>query len=166
MLSNITTIMKDGVEYLTKDKFEALQVELDTLRSSKRKEVAEQLEYARSLGDLSENAEYQEAREAQARLESRISQIKEILKHAEIVSEKSKKNSDTVDVGSTVVLQKGKGKDESTYHIVSPEEADITEQKISYQSPLGAALIDKKIGEKFHFETPKGKVEYTVVKIS
>lgn len=157
--------MKTGTEYLTQEKFEELQAELERLRTTKRKEVAEQLEYARSLGDLSENAEYQEAREAQGRVESRIMQLEEMLKHAEIVTAGNKDVS-MVDVGHIVTLEKVKTQDKVTYSIVGPEESDITQNKLSYQSPLGTSLIGKKKGETFDFETPKGKVQYKVVKIA
>lgn len=157
--------MQEGKEYVTKGKLEQLEEELKELKTVKRKEVAEQLEYARSLGDLSENAEYQEAREGQARVEARIRQIEDMLKRVEILPE-GKHSTDVVDVGSVVTIEKTKNKEQTTYEIVGPEEADVTENKVSYQSPLGSALIEKKKGDQFDFETPKGKVKYKVIKIS
>jgi len=148
--------------YLTKEKFEELEQELHNLKTVKRKEVAEKLEYARSLGDLSENAEYHDARNAQAEIESRINYLKEFLKKAEIVK---KTKSDKVQAGSTVTLEKKKDKEKVTYQIVSSEESDILENKISYESPLGSEMIDKKKGEEFTFQTPKGSVDYIVVDI-
>jgi transcription elongation factor GreA len=155
--------MEDGKTYLTKEKFDELTLELEDLKKNRRKEIAEQLQYARSLGDLSENGEYHEARDEQAKIEARISQLEESLKHAEIVKHKA---GDTVEVGSTVTIQKTAGKDGSqTYAIVSPEEADMSSGKISYQSPLGSALIGKKKKEEFSFKSPKGNIKYKIVDV-
>jgi transcription elongation factor GreA len=148
--------------YLTKEKFEELKEELHELETVKRKEVAEKLEHARSLGDLSENAEYHDARNAQAETESRISYLTEFLKKVEIVK---KHHSETVEAGSTVTLQKKKDKEKVKYQVVSSEESDITENKISYESPLGEAMMGKKKGDEFSFETPKGSVDYVIVDI-
>lgn len=149
-------------EYLTKEKHGELSEELDLLRRVKRKEIAEQLESARSLGDLSENAEYQEAREEQGKIETRILHLEEILRRAEILKHK---HSDSVDLGSVVTVQKTKGDEKNTYEIVGSAEVDILKNKISFQSPLGSALMGKKKGDDFVFETPKGKVEYKVLKV-
>jgi len=149
-------------EYLSQEKYDELGRELDFLRKDKRKQVAERLEQARSLGDLSENAEYHSARDEQAELESRIEQLKDLLKRAEIIKHKV---SDIADVGSVVTLQKKGDKDKIEYTIVGSEESDLSIGKISYQSPLGAAIIGKKKKEEFSFETPKGDVKYIVVSI-
>ena len=127
-----------------------------------RKEIAESLEYARSLGDLSENAEYQAARELQAATEERIRRLEHIVKSAVIVSEKKK---DTVGFGSTVTIRKKGDKSDHTYKIVGSEEADMREQKISHLSPLGDAMLNKKKGDTFTFSTPNGRQEYTIVAI-
>src|SRR3989338_2960672 len=103
-------------ELISQEKFEELTRELDALRTTRRKEVAEQLEYARSLGDLSENAEYQEAREMQAAVEERISKLEAILKSAKIVRDTTK--SDGVGMGSTVIVQKLGADEKHTYKIV------------------------------------------------
>src|SRR6266404_4539109 len=124
-------------ELISKEKFEELTKELDELRTKRRREVAEQLEYARSLGDLSENAEYQEAREMQAAVEERIQKLEAIFKNAKIV--RSSK-SDTVGMGSHVNVQKVGADDKHAYIIVGAEEADVLSGKISYHSPLGNAL--------------------------
>lgn len=149
-------------EYLSQEKYDELSRELDFLRREKRKEVAERLESARSLGDLAENAEYHSARDEQAEVESRIEKLKDLLKRAEIIKHTNK---DIADVGSTVVLQKKGDKDKVEYTIVGSEESDLSAGKISYQSPLGAAMIGKKKKEEFSFETPKGDVKYVVVDI-
>jgi transcription elongation factor GreA len=149
-------------EYLTQEKFNELQQELLELKTSKRKEVAEHLEHARSLGDLSENAEYHEAREEQAQIESRILQIESILKTAQIVKHTS---GDTVEVGSQVTVQKAGDKGPIVFTLVGSEEADIASGKISHHSPLGSALFGKKKGETFKFESPKGVVSYTIISV-
>ena len=149
-------------ELLSKEKFEELTKELDELKTTRRKEVAEQLEYARSLGDLSENAEYQEAREMQAAVEERIAKLEGTLKNAKIV--KAGK-SDSVSMGSTVTVQKIDGDEKHVYVIVGAEETNMFEGKISYHSPLGSALMGKKKGDQFSFHTPRGTQKYKILKV-
>lgn len=149
--------------YLTKEKFDALSTELENLRTVRRKEIAQDLEYAKSLGDLSENAEYQEAREAQSSIEERINKLEGLLKSALIVSGHT---TETVTIGSNVVLKKEGSIDTVQYIMVSSEEADVSSGKLSYNSPLGEALMGKKKGESFVFKSPKGAVNYTIVSIS
>ena len=152
---------------MSQEKFEELTRELDELRTTRRKEIAEQLEYARSLGDLSENAEYQEAREMQGAVEERISKLEHILKNARIVKEGSKKSS-TVAMGSSVTVQPvtSKGNDDKrTYIIVGAEETDMFAGKISYHSPLGSALLNKKKGDEFSFHTPRGTQRFKILKV-
>lgn len=155
--------MKEEKEYLTKEKFEELSKELENLKTVRRKEVAENLEYSKSLGDLSENAEYHEARDMQANVEDRISRLEAILKSASIVS--SSKHGDSVGIGSKVTVQKEKEKDSNIYLIVGAEEADLTQNKISVRSPFGVAVLGKKKGDSFSFTTPKGQVNYKVLDI-
>lgn len=154
--------MQDGKTYLSKEKFEDLKRELLNLQTNRRKEIAEQLEHAKSLGDLSENAEYHEAREIQAKNESRILEIEDTLKKALILKHHT---GSTVDVGSTVKINKIKENTDHTYDIVGPEEADMLARKLSYESPLGKELIGKTKGDEFSFETPKGKVKYKVIDV-
>lgn len=153
--------MEHEKEFLTQEKFNELSEELKQLTTVRRKEIAQNLEYAKSLGDLSENAEYHEAREQQASIEERIAQLEHVLKNAEIVE---RHHSDTVEVGSTVTVEKIGG-DKKTFDVVSPEEADVTAGRISYRSPLGEAMLRKKKGDTFTVETPKGSVEYKIIKI-
>ena len=149
-------------ELISKEKFEELTHELDDLKTRRRKEIAEQLEYARSLGDLSENAEYQEAREMQAAVEERIQKLESTLKSAKI--NKSVK-SDSVGMGAQVTVEKiGEGI-KHVYMIVGAEEADMLSGKISYHSPLGGALMGKKKGDEFSFATPKGTMKYKILKV-
>jgi len=158
----ITITKMSQKEYLSKERFKELTAELEQLKTVKRKEVAKELEYAKSLGDLSENAEYQEAREAQATVEDRISVLENVLAHAEIVTAH---HSNIVEVGSTVVVKKGTSSATKTYTLVGSEESDMKTGKISFKSPLGHALMGKKKGESFTFSTPSGAAKYTVVSI-
>ncbi len=147
-------------EYLTKEKYKEFEKELNELRRVKRKEVAENLEYAKSLGDLSENAEYHEARDMQAQIENRISKLKTLLQSAEIVSEK--RDTEEVSVGSEVVFSKEGEKEKRTYTIVGSEEADTESGKISVNSPVGRGFMGKKKGDRAKIEAPKGEVVYVI----
>jgi transcription elongation factor GreA len=149
-------------EYLTKEKLKELTEELDNLKRVKRREVADSLEYAKSMGDLSENAEYQEAREMQAEVEERVSKLENILKNAVIMHAHS---GGAITIGSTVVVKKSGDKEAKTYQIVGSEEADISKGKISNQSPIGIAVMGKKVGDKFDIVTPKGKIGYEIIEI-
>jgi transcription elongation factor GreA len=156
--------MNDTQAYLTPEKFEELKKELEHLKTVRRKEVAESLEYARSLGDLSENAEYQEARDMQAAIEERIAYLEKTIKEAKIVAHD--KHGDVVSLGSVVTIQKNNDKEKKEYTIVGSEEANIHDRKLSYLSPLGEALMGKTKGDEFEFETPVGKQKYKVLKVS
>lgn len=149
-------------EYLTKEKYDELVKELDNLKKVKRKEVAESLEYAKSLGDLSENAEYQEAREWQGNIEDRIAKLESILKTAEIVSNY---HGETAGIGSTVTIQKQGGTGSKVYKIVGSEEADMSTGKLSNKSPIGAAIMGKKKGQAFSCNTPSGEISYKVIDV-
>lgn len=148
--------------YLTQDKYDELKKELAELRSSGRKEVAEELEYAKQLGDLSENAEYHQARERQALLEDRITRLDALLKGATIVGAH---HTDAITIGSTVELQKEGKKETVIYTIVGTEEADMTKRKLSATSPIGMAMKNKKKGDTFTVQTPAGTVKYKIVNI-
>ena len=154
--------MNDETNYLSKEKFDEFTKELEHLKTVRRREIAEQLEYASSLGDLSENAEYEEARNLQAATEDRIRGIEESLSRARII-EQPKGN--VVSLGSTVTIQKQGEKEEHAYEIVGSAEANMQDHKISHLSPLGSALMEKKKGEVFSFETPKGAQKYKIVNI-
>lgn len=155
--------MADKKQYLTQEKFDELTKELDHLKTVKRKEVAESLEYAKSLGDLSENAEYQEARGDQAEVEDRIKQIEAILISAEIVE---LHHSEKADVGATVTIQKKGDSKTKTYKIVGSEEVDIANNKISLQSPLGEAIHGKRKGDEFNYKAPGGVIHYKIIEIA
>ncbi len=150
-------------EYLTQEKYNELKAELDTLVHVRRKEIAEHLEYAKSLGDLAENAEYHEARDEQANIEDRIAKIEHIMKSAVIIS--SQHDTSVVALGSAVTVEKEKEGTKMTLTIVGSEESDMNAGKISIKSPLGHALIGKKKKDTFTVTTPKGQVGYKVVDI-
>ncbi|MEK7176913.1 MAG: transcription elongation factor GreA [Patescibacteria group bacterium] len=154
--------MRADQEYLTKEKFDELNRELESLKTTKRKEVAEALEYAKSLGDLSENQEYQEARDNQAVLEDRISRLEDILRSAKIISIQS---ASVVAVGSVITVEKEADKSRKHYTMVGSEEADATAGKISIRSPLGSSAMGKSKGESFSFETPSGMMSYKIIDI-
>lgn len=150
-------------DYISKEKKIELEQELHQLQTVKRKEILENLEYAKSLGDLSENAEYHEARHAQGKLQTRIEEIEMVLKNSVIVE---KHSTDIVNVGSTVTVLKIPEKTEKVFILVGAEEADMTTGKLSHKSPLGMALMGAKSGETVSFETPGGKSEYKILVIS
>lgn len=151
------------MEYLTKEKKTELEDELKNLQSVRRKEIADALEYAKSLGDLSENAEYHQAREDQAYCEDRISHIEQILKNAIVVDTHQ---TNVVSIGSTVTVQKKGDKNDRVFIVVGSEEADIPEGKISNESPIGEAILGKKKGDKVVVHAPKGDIEYTILAIA
>lgn len=146
------------IYHLTAEGKVELETELKEL-IEKRSEIAEKIANARDYGDLSENAEYDAAREEQGILESRIIEVEDILQNADII--KPKKGG-TVHVGSTVVLKNGK---EVTYQVVGPVEADPLEGKISNESPIGSALMGKKTGDKVTIKTPKGEISYEIKEV-
>jgi transcription elongation factor GreA len=148
-------------EYLTQEKFDEFKKELCELKNVRRKEVAENLEYSKALGDLSENAEYHEARDMQATIEDRIAKLEELLKNAAIVSDRN--NTGSVSVGSTVTVEND-GKS-LTYTIVGSEESDVATNKISVRSPFGQAILGKRAGDKFSFTAPKGELSYVVADV-
>lgn len=136
-----------------------LELELEELKS-RRGEVADKISEARDFGDLSENAEYDAAREEQGLLETRIADIEEILTNADIIKATSRT---TVGLGSKVELKTGAKK--AVYTIVGPVEADPIEGRISNESPIGMALYGKKVDDKVTITTPKGDISYTIVSI-
>lgn len=155
--------MKQGADYITEEKKKALELELIDLKGPKRKEILVALEYAKSLGDLSENAEYHQTREDQGKLEERIKRIEQILQSSEVVKGGG---GEIIEIGSKVVVLKDGTKEEKTYQIVGSEEADMAQGKISNRSPFGAALFGKKKGETISFQTPKGVVDYKIINVS
>ncbi len=156
--------MQKDDEYISAERKKALEIELHELQTVKRKEILENLEYAKSLGDLSENAEYHQAREEQGKLEERISKIEHIIKSSRVVGTNSSGGS-SIDVGSTVVVSKVGAGDTQSYELVGSEEADMSQGRLSHKSPLGTALMGKKKGDIVHIESPKGKSSYNIVSV-
>ncbi len=145
-------------EYLTKEGLENLKEELRVLETEKTKEVSEKLKAAIEQGDLSENAAYDAAREEQGLLESKIRELRSIISQAKIISGKS---NGKIEIGATVILFSKDGKEE--FLLVGPEEADILNNKISFKSPLGSALLGKKKGDVVDIDTPSGKKQYKIL---
>lgn len=150
------TVTKEGLEKLTS--------ELDYLKNVKRIEVKEALRIARGFGDLSENSEYDEAKDEQAKVESRISELEEMLKTAVIISE-DQIRTDAVNVGTTVRIYNEKWDEEVTYTIVGSTEAAPLQNKISDQSPIGKAIIGHKAGETVVVDTPAGHANVKILTI-
>ena len=147
--------------YLTPEGEAKLKEELAELTGHRREELAQRLRSAIQMGDLSENADYHKAKEDQAFLEGRIQEIEAVLRTAVIVE---KKHSDTVTVGSSVIIQEDNFTPE-TYHIVGAKEADPRNGKISNESPIGKALMDHKVGDVVETETPDGKISFKILKV-
>jgi len=146
-------------EFLTQEKKGSLENEIQNLKTTVRADILERLAFAKSLGDLSENAEYHASKDAQGKNEARIAQIEYVLKHAIIVEA----NTDgTIGIGSNVVLIKKDSGDEKRYQIVGNEEADFSAGKISFESPIGSALMGKSEKESISVETPKGVNQYII----
>lgn len=150
-----------GEEHIiSKEGYEKLKNELDMLVDVKRKEIADRIQKAKDMGDLSENAEYSEAKDAQAFNEGRIAELKNTLKNVHIVE---KDEGGKVGMGS-VVITKING-NEKRFEIVSFNEADPLSGKISNESPLGRSLIGKDSGAKIIVQTPKGMIEYEILRV-
>ena len=154
--------MNKEAEYISIEKKVELEAELKHLNGPDRKAVLESLEFAKSLGDLSENAEYHQARDSQRKLEERIEQIEHVLKNAVIVKAT---HGGRITVGSTVVVQKVGSKETRKFSIVGSEEADMAKGKLSYKSPLGEALLNKGKGETVSFKSPAGIIQYKITDI-
>lgn len=149
---------------ITKKGYEALKAELDRLRKVERPKVIEAIAEARSHGDLSENAEYDAAKERQGFIESRISEIESKLADARVV-EVTGRTSETVVFGATVSLIEQESQSKKQYTLVGQDEADMKFNRISVQSPVGRALIGKRVGDFVEVKTPVKMVEYEVVEI-
>ena len=154
--------MKNKEIYLTSDGFLKLEEELDELKKVKRPEVINAIKEARAQGDLSENAEYSAARDNQAKLEARIKEIEYTLEHATIIENN---NDGKIKVGSKVTIKYDDG-DEEEYTIVGTNEADPFENKISNESPIAVAILDKKIGDKVSVDSPNGNFDIEIIKVA
>lgn len=152
--------------YLTKERYEELAAELTHLKKEGRQSVMERLRHAKELGDLSENAEYQTARDDQTVLEKRIVELEDLLKNSSLFEKRTggENGNGVVKLGSRVKLEKGDAVVD--YTIVGSSEADPVNGFISNESPLGRELLTKKTGEKIRVETPKGEIEYVILSVS
>jgi transcription elongation factor GreA len=157
--------MEEKKNILTYEGLKKYEDELHELKVVKRKEVAEKIKEAREQGDLSENAEYDAAKEEQREIEARIEEIEKILKNAEVVdSEDTKDNS--ISLGCTVTIYDEEFKEEVEYKIVGSTEANIAANKISNESPIGKALIGKKKGQKITVDSPSGELKFKILKVT
>jgi transcription elongation factor GreA len=151
--------------YLTRERLIELEKELQEMKNTGRKTIAAKIAEARAHGDLSENAEYDAAKEEQGLFELRISKLENILLRARII-DISKLPADEVHLLSTVKIKNIKTKKTVEYLLVSPEEADFQEQKISITSPVGQGLMGRKIGEKIQVKAPAGLLEFEIIEIN
>lgn len=149
---------------MTKEGKLKLEQELENLKTVKRKEVVERIKIARSFGDLSENSEYDSAKEEQAFVEGRITTLENMIRNAKIIEE-SELDSDTVSLGKTVTFVELPDGDEETYSIVGSAEADPFEGKISNDSPIAKSLIGKRVGDEVTVQTPGGEMNVRIVTI-
>ena len=154
-----------AVNYYTKDGLQKLKDELTELKTKGRADMAKQIAEARDKGDLSENAEYDAAKEAQGLLELKISKLETVVGNARIIDESSVDTS-KVSILSTVKIKNSKNKMEVTYQLVAEEEADLKSGKISVQSPIGKGLLGKKKGETATIKVPAGDMEFEILDIS
>ena len=156
--------MKQKEFFLTSEGYLELETELNYLKTDKRNEVLNSLKEARALGDLSENAEYDSAREEQGKLEARIKEVEYILEHATIIDD-AQTEKDKVTIGSTVSLQYDGDDEGEEYRIVGSKEADPSNNKISNESPIAMAIMNAKAGEIRKVASPNGEYEVEIVEI-
>jgi len=154
--------MTQQQSYLTPEGEAKLKAELAELTGPRREELSQRLRSAIQMGDLSENADYHKAKEDQGFLEGRIQEIESILRSAVIIEKTT--NRDVVSIGSHVTIQEEDYPPE-TYHLVGPTEADPRNGRISHESPIGRALLDKKVGDVAEAEAPGGKIKFKILKI-
>ena len=149
---------------LTEDGLKQLEEELEYLKTKKRKEVSEKIKVALGFGDLSENSEYDEAKNEQAQVEARIVSVENMLKNA-IVIDESERDTSKVELGATVTIHDIEFDEDITYKIVGSTEADPDEGRLSDESPLGKSLMGKAEGEMIDVDAPAGVIQYKILKI-
>lgn len=149
---------------LTKEGLEKLQAELEHLRTDGRTDIAEKIRVARGYGDLSENSEYDEAKNEQAKIEARIVELEKMLENVTLIEEDV--DTDTVTIGVTVTVYDEEFEEELTYKVVGSAEADPMNGLLSDDSPVGSALLGSKVGEEVTAETPMGEIKFKIVSIS
>jgi transcription elongation factor GreA len=153
----------DQPVYLTEEGLQKIKEELEYLTTTRRREVAQMIAEAKAEGDISENAGYDEAKTAQGFLEGRIRELENTLKRAQVIKEEGRKN--VVALGRTVVMREVGTDFDETYTIVGSLEADPINGRISNESPIGKALLGKKVGNKVKVESPGGEIEFEIVKL-
>jgi len=156
--------MSKKISYYTKEGLERLTNELATLKSKGRSDIAKQIAEARDKGDLSENAEYDAAKDAQGHLEAKIAQLENLLSGARLLDE-TKVDTSSVSILSKVTIKNKKNGASMTYMLVSEEEADLKAGRISTQSPIGKGLLGKKKGDTAMIKTPAGEIEFEILNI-
>lgn len=157
--------MEDKGVLVTQEGYEKLEQELDYLRTAKRAEIAEKIKVALGFGDLSENSEYDEAKNAQAENEGKIAELENKVRYAKIIDE-SEIDTKTVQVGNIVKLYDEDFEEEVTYTIVGSTEVDLAQNRISNESPVGAALLGKKKNDTVAVKTPAGESKYKILSIT
>lgn len=150
---------------LSAERLEALKEELNYLKTVREKEVADQIKEARSFGDLSENSEYDEAKNEQGKLYSRIAEVEEILANCVVIEESQNQDPNAVRLGSTILVKCVEFDEEDSYQVVGSQEADPMNGRISEESPFGRALIGHKVGETVTVDAPSGPMHYEILKI-
>lgn len=156
--------MTNNQVILTEEGLKEKEEKLDFLKTVRRAEISEQIKEARAFGDLSENAEYDEAKNEQARVEAEIAQLEKVLRNA-VVVEGNKIDLSTVNIGTTVRILDIEFNEEEEYHIVGSVEADADKKRISNESPVGAALLGKKVGEIADVQLPTGTIQFKIIDI-
>ena len=154
-----------GYNYLTREGYSKLKAELEEMKTTGRKEVARAIAEAREKGDLSENAEYDAAKDAQGMLEMRINDMEKVLANSRILDESQLDNSKVTVLSNVTIKNKKTGK-QLKYKLVSESEADLKAKKISVNSPMGQGLLGKAVGDLAVVETPRGNIEFEIVEIS
>ncbi|HTH56169.1 MAG TPA: transcription elongation factor GreA [Cyclobacteriaceae bacterium] len=156
--------MSKKISYYTKEGLDKLTAELNTLKTKGRADIAKQIAEARDKGDLSENAEYDAAKDAQGHLEAKIAKLEDLVGNARLIDE-TKIDTSAVSILSKVTIKNKKNGTSVTYTLVSEEEADLKAGKISTQSPIGKGLLGKKKGDVAKVKTPAGEMEFEIVNI-
>ena len=151
---------------ITKNGLKKLEAELDELRNNRRAEIAEMIRDAHELGPDQLDGQYEDAKNQQAFLEGRIGEIERIIDNAEIIDERAAHRSKQIRIGSKVTVRVGRSKKSQTYQLVGPAEANPGEGRISHESPVGKALIDKESGDKIKVETPSGSIVMHITTVS
>lgn len=157
--------MNKSITVLTRKGEQELQEELNELKSVRRRDIAEKIKVALSFGDLSENSEYDEAKNEQGKIESRIAEIEQTLAHAQVIDDDDV-STEKVGIGTTVKILDMEMNEEMEFKIVGTKEADIDSGKMSDESPIGAAIMGHAVGEQVDVETPSGTIAFKILEIN